>query len=141
MSVPQSNSAKTTERPTPETERTRSTPGIPCIEVSIGNVTSCSTSCGARPSASVIRVTVGRLRSGNTSTGTRGRIHEPKATSTSAAAMTKSRFLRLLLTRKLNIAASPDLVDEFGPADDDPLALGDAGPADETGGIEGLGPH
>ena len=37
------------ERPTPDTERTRVTPGMPFMMLSIGNVTSCSTSCGARP--------------------------------------------------------------------------------------------
>jgi hypothetical protein len=35
----------------------------------MGKVTSCSTSSGAIPPASVISVTVGRFRSGNTSTG------------------------------------------------------------------------
>ncbi len=44
MSVPQSNSTVMTESPTPETERTRATPGRPVIWVSSGKVTVCSTS-------------------------------------------------------------------------------------------------
>src|SRR5215207_10702802 len=108
------------DSPTLETDRTRVTPGMPFIEVSIGYVTTCSTSCGAKPPASVSRVTVGLFRSGKTSTGMRGSTNEPYATSTSAAAMTKSRFLRLAATRKLNMPArSPDLVDELSAAGHD----------------------
>ena len=61
----------------PETERTRVTPGMPFMAVSIGKLTSSSTSSGARPSASVIKVTVGRLRSGNTSTDRREAANAP----------------------------------------------------------------
>ncbi len=57
------------DSPTPDTERTRVTPGMPFMDASMGKLTSCSTSSGAMPPASVIRVTVGLLRSGNTSTG------------------------------------------------------------------------
>jgi hypothetical protein len=57
------------DRPTPDTERTRVTPGMPFMLDSTGKVTSCSTSSGAMPPASVISVTVGLLRSGKTSTG------------------------------------------------------------------------
>jgi len=53
----------------PDTERTRVTPGMPFMLDSTGKVTSCSTSSGAMPPASVISVTVGLLRSGKTSTG------------------------------------------------------------------------
>jgi hypothetical protein len=77
MSAPQSNSTKTMDSPTEETERTRVTPGRPFTAVSIGKETSCSTSSGAKPSASVMRVTVGLLRSGKTSTGMRVRVHMP----------------------------------------------------------------
>ncbi len=66
---PQANSMYTIDKPTPETERTRPTPGMPVILDSIGNVTNCSTSSGAMPPASVIKVTVGLFKSGNTSTG------------------------------------------------------------------------
>ena len=69
MSLPHSNSTVTTARPTPETDRTRLTPGMPFIVVSIGKVTSCSTSSGAMPPASVSRVMLGLFRSGKTSTG------------------------------------------------------------------------
>ena len=69
MSVPQSNSTQTTDRPTPDTDRTRRTPVAPLSWDSRGRVTSTSTSSGARPGASVRTVTVGRFRSGNTSTG------------------------------------------------------------------------
>ena len=68
ISVPQSNSTNTIESPMPETERTRVTPGMPFIAVSTGNVTSCSTSSGAMPPASVSSVTVGLFRSGKIST-------------------------------------------------------------------------
>ena len=53
------------------------TPGTPFIWVSIGKLTSCSTSSGAKPSASVMMVTVGRLRSGKTSTGSRVTANAP----------------------------------------------------------------
>ncbi len=76
-SVPQSNSAYTMERPTPEVERTRVTPGMPLSAVSSGKVTSCSTSSGAMPPASVSTVTSGLLRSGNTSTGVRHAVIAP----------------------------------------------------------------
>ena len=69
MSLPHSNSTVTTASPTPDTERTRLTPGMPFIVVSMGKVTSCSTSSGAMPPASVNKVIVGLLRSGKTSTG------------------------------------------------------------------------
>lgn len=65
------------DRPMPETERTRVTPGMPFIPDSIGKVTSCSTSSGAMPPASVISVTVGLLRSGKTSTGIWRRVIAP----------------------------------------------------------------
>ena len=71
MSVPQSNSAYTSDRPTPEVLRTRVTPGMPLSAVSIGKVTSCSTSSGAMPPASVSTVIKGLLRSGKTSIGVR----------------------------------------------------------------------
>ena len=77
MSAPQPNSTKTMDRPTEETERTRTTPGSPFMAVSSGKETSCSASSGAMPSASVIRVTVGRLRSGKTSTGMRDSVQAP----------------------------------------------------------------
>jgi hypothetical protein len=57
------------DSPTPDTERTRVTPGMPFMADSTGKLTRCSTSSGAMPPASVIRVTVGLFRSGNTSTG------------------------------------------------------------------------
>ena len=61
----------------PELERTRFTPGAPLSEVSIGSVTSVSTSSGARPGASVRMLTVGRLRSGKTSTGNCNAVKPP----------------------------------------------------------------
>jgi hypothetical protein len=71
MSVPHSNSAKTTAIPTPVDERTRRTPEAPLSAVSMGKVTSVSTSWGAIPWASTTTVTVGAVRSGKTSTGMR----------------------------------------------------------------------
>ena len=77
MSVPQSNSTQTTEMPCAVEERTRRTPVAPFTAVSIGNVTSASTSSGAMPCASVRTVTVGAVRSGKTSTGMRAAVHAP----------------------------------------------------------------
>ena len=68
MSVSQSNSTHTTEKPVVDEERTRRTWVAPFTAVSMGNVTSCSTSSAAIPLASVITTTVGAFRSGNTST-------------------------------------------------------------------------
>ena len=77
MSEPHSNSTYTIDSPTPETERTRVTPGMPFMPDSMGKLTSCSTSSGAMPPASVISVTVGLFRSGNTSTGICRRLKAP----------------------------------------------------------------
>ena len=100
MSLPQSNSTYTSDSPTPDTERTRVTPGMPFIAVSRGKLTSCSTSSGAIPPASVIRVTVGLSRSGKTSTGRRCSPKAPATSSASAAASTNSRLARLQPTRR-----------------------------------------
>ena len=64
----QSNSTKTMEMPTPDTDRTRCTPVMPFITVSMGKVTSDSTSVGDNPCDSLMMVTVGRFKSGSTST-------------------------------------------------------------------------
>jgi hypothetical protein len=77
MSVPSSNSTKMIEIPTAELERTRNTSVVPFMAVSIGTVTSASTSSGARPWASVSTVTVGAVRSGKTSTGVRAVTKAP----------------------------------------------------------------
>ncbi len=69
ISVPHSNSIHTIEKPFELEERTRLTFIAPLTAVSIGNVTSSSTSSAAIPCASVIIVTVGAVKSGNTSTG------------------------------------------------------------------------
>ena len=58
----------TMEKPVVEEDLTRRTLVAPLTAVSMGKVTSLSTSSGAIPSASVITTTVGALRSGNTST-------------------------------------------------------------------------
>ena len=71
ISVPQSNSTQMVESPWMEFDRTRLTPEAPFTAVSMGKVTSASTSTGAMPCASVRMVTVGAVRSGNTSTGSR----------------------------------------------------------------------
>ena len=85
MSVPQSNSTQTTEKPVVEDERTRLTPVAPFTAVSIGKVTSCSTSSAAIPPASVMMTTVGALRSGNTSTSVLFIVHMPPIISRMAA--------------------------------------------------------
>ena len=56
---------------------TRLTPGMPLSAVSIGKVTSCSTSSGAMPPASVSTVISGLSRSGKTSTGVRQAVIAP----------------------------------------------------------------
>src|SRR5262249_31270061 len=125
----------------PETERTRATPAMPFMMLSIGKVTSCSTSWGASPSVSVIRVTMGRLRSGNTSIGMRGRIRVPQITKIAAEANTNRRWRRLAETRTLNTGRLlTDLIDELGAVHDDALAFAHAGRNEDAGGIEGLGP-
>ena len=92
MSVPQSNSTHTTDRPMPDADRTRFTPVAPLSWYSMGRLTSTSTSSGARPGASVSTVTVGRFRSGNTSTGVRANWYAPPTTNASAAIRTSTRF-------------------------------------------------
>ena len=77
MSVFQSNVTYTNDRPTLDTERMDSTPGMPPMDVSSGKVMSCSTSSAAMPPASVMMVTVGLFRSGNTSTGVRESVNAP----------------------------------------------------------------
>ncbi|MPN44188.1 hypothetical protein SDC9_191749 [bioreactor metagenome] len=64
----QLNSTQTTEKPLVEEERTLLTPIEPFTAVSMGKVTSCSTSSAAIPLASVIITTVGAFKSGKTST-------------------------------------------------------------------------
>ena len=71
MSVPQSNSTHTTEKPVVDEERTRLTSVAPLTAVSMGKLTRRSTSSAAMPLASVITTTVGAFRSGNTSTSMR----------------------------------------------------------------------
>src|SRR5574343_224793 len=114
MSVPQSNSAYTTDNPTPDVERTRVTPGMPLRAVSRGKVTSCSTSSGAMPPASVSTVTMGLLRSGKTSTGVRMAVNTPTAIEMKAPTSTNRRCCRLCLTIQLNMAASANLVGQGG---------------------------
>jgi len=92
MSVSQSNSTHTTEKPVVDCERTRRTSVAPLSEVSIGKVTSRSTSSAAIPCASVMTTTVGALRSGNTSTSMRVAAHTP-ATAMRTAAITTTRRL------------------------------------------------
>src|SRR3990167_8188450 len=114
MSVPQSNSAYRMERPTPDVERTRVTPGIPLRAVSRGKVTSCSTASGAITPASVNTVTNALLRSGNTSTGVRHAVMAPPTPSSGATARANGGLCRLLRTLQLNLAwlRSADLCDK-----------------------------
>ena len=116
------------------------TPGMPFMEVSIGNVTSCSTSCGASPSASVRMLTVGRLMSGNTSIGMRGSMNSAVSDQDAAAARTNRRLRKLVCTMSLNIWLLADLVDEICAAHDDPIGGIKAGCDDYVFGIEWLYP-
>ena len=88
----QSNSTHTTENPVVEDERTRRTPVAPFTAVSIGKVTSCSTSSAAIPPASVITTTVGALRSGNTSTSVCQAVYVPPTSRSTDATNTNNRF-------------------------------------------------
>jgi hypothetical protein len=88
MSVPQSNSTHTTEMPTAVADRTRRTPEAPFMALSIGNVTSCSSSSGAMPWPSVRIVTVGAVRSGKTSIGICRAVYAPATNSTTDSPIT-----------------------------------------------------
>jgi len=92
MSVFHSNSTHTIEIPAEEEERTRLTLVAPFTEVSMGNVTSFSTSSGAIPCASVSTTTVGAVKSGNTSTSILEAITLPKISNKTDAIITKNRF-------------------------------------------------
>src|SRR5688572_748876 len=92
MLVPQSNSTQTMEMPTPDAERTRRTPVAPFTAVSMGKVTSVSTSSGASPCASVRTVTVGAVRSGKTSTGILRATLAPRISRSTEPATTSRRF-------------------------------------------------
>ena len=84
MSVPQSNSTHTTEKPEVELERTRRT--------SVAPVTVRSTSSAAMPLASVITTTVGAFRSGKTSTSILRAVYVPATSSTTPAIITNIRL-------------------------------------------------
>ena len=69
ISVPQLKITRTTEILAALDERTALTPAVPLMALSIGNVTSDSTSSGANPAASVWISTCGGAKGGNTSKG------------------------------------------------------------------------
>ena len=89
ISVPQSNSTHTNEKPCDEADLTRRTSVAPFMAVSIGNVTNRSTSSEAIPCASVITTTVGAVRSGNTSTSILLAVRKPTTIKTTALNKTK----------------------------------------------------
>ena len=96
MSVPQSNSTQTTENPVVDDERTRLTPVAPLTDVSIGNVTSRSTSSAAMPFASFMMTTVGALRSGKTSTSIVFAVNIPTTMMSTAAISIARRLCRAM---------------------------------------------
>ena len=108
MSVPQSNSIHTTEKPEADEERTRFTPVAPLMLVSMGKLTVFSTSSGAKPGASVIATTVGALRSGNMSTSVRNVTATPRnsriaeSTTTTMRLLSESPIILLSIGRKCN---------------------------------------
>jgi hypothetical protein len=81
----------TTDKPNFDVDWTRSTPGIPFITFSTGNVMSCSTSCGASPSASVSTSTWTGVTSGNASTLSFESARIPPAVMSIATTVTRSR--------------------------------------------------
>jgi hypothetical protein len=93
MSVPQSNSTQTSERLMALELRTRRTPAMPVIAVSIGNVTYCSTSSAARPPDSLRTTTVGALSSGKTSIGMSRSVIAVKPSRTAAAMSTRAEWV------------------------------------------------
>ena len=94
MSVSQSNSTQTTENPAVLDERTRRTCVAPLTDVSMGKVTSCSTSSAAMPLASVMTTTVGAVKSGNTSTSVCRAVYVPPTSSSTEATSTRMRFCK-----------------------------------------------
>ena len=103
MSVPQSNSTQITPMPTAVADRTRRTDEAPLMALSIGNVTSDSSSSGAIPCPSARMVTVGAVRSGNTSIGMPRAVQTPAPSSRADITITiqwwsidqlMSRFMR-----------------------------------------------
>ncbi len=107
MSVPQSNSTQTTEKPAVEDDLTRLTSVAPFKATSTGNVTSCSTSSGAKPCASVITTTVGAFKSGKTSTSILDAVYTPASISKTAAIKTTKRLSNENLINLFNINLLP----------------------------------
>ena len=91
-SAPQLNSTQTTEKPFVDDDLTRRTSVAPFTAVSIGNVTSRSTSSAAMPFASVITTTVGALRSGKTSTSMLSAVYRPPMVSNTPSMSTTRRL-------------------------------------------------
>src|ERR1043166_5636555 len=87
-----SNVTVTTDSAALEIERTRSIPGRPSIAVSIGKVTSCSTSTGESPGASVITSTWLGVKSGKASVLSVAKAWRPATIRTSTAPSTAVRF-------------------------------------------------
>lgn len=79
----------TTERPWIDCERTISTPGVLCSTVSTGRVTSCSTSSGTKPGASVCTTTCGGTNEGKTSTSLLVNSCTPRMVSNTIKAATR----------------------------------------------------
>ena len=82
------------EKPVVDEDLTLRTLVAPLTAVSMGKVTSLSTSSGAIPSASVITTTVGALRSGNTSTSEWRVEYSPATRQMNAITRTASLLLR-----------------------------------------------
>jgi hypothetical protein len=81
----------TTDNPNLDSDSTLTTPEIPFISFSIGKVMSCSTSCGARPCASVSISTCTGVTSGNASTFKRLSARMPPATMSIETTTTSNR--------------------------------------------------
>ena len=103
ISEPQSNSTQTIEKPADEELRTRRTLVAPLTDVSIGKVTSLSTSSGAMPCASVMTTTVGAVISGKTSTSIRIATSEPISMIRAETSTTSSRFFSEVLMMKFSM--------------------------------------
>ena len=106
ISVFHSNSTQTIEIPAEDELRTLRTFVAPFTDVSMGNVTSFSTSSGAIPCASVNTTTVGAVRSGNTSTSIFEATKEPNTIITTEATTTSRRLLSEKCIMLFNILES-----------------------------------
>ena len=89
----------TCDNPNLESDRSSTISGSPAISLSIGKVTSFSTSSGANAGTPVLICTCGLVISGTASMGRRSAAHTPMAATTSVASSTAARC-RITISRR-----------------------------------------